>query len=203
MLTLLTRPVWATLACISLSWALFSPDAVANTQTEEPVQVLMKTTMGDIVIELNTQKAPLTCANFLSYIDKAFYNNTIFHRVMPNFMIQGGGFTPDMKKKSTGRPIKNEWKNGLKNNRGTIAMARLGRRPDSATTQFFINVQNNPGLDRPRDGAGYAVFGKVIVGLEVVDRIRAVKTKRLGPHQNLPKEPVIIVKVMRLKTTDD
>ena len=124
--------------------------------------------------------------NFLAYAEKGHYNGTIFHRVIANFMIQGGGFTPDMDQKPTDPPIKNEWQNGLSNTRGTLAMARLGRQPDSATAQFFINVANNSFLDEPRDGAGYAVFAKVIAGMDVVDAIKAVPTATKGPHGDVP-----------------
>ncbi len=164
--------------------------------------VLMKTSLGEIVLELNREKAPISVKNFLSYTDKEFYDGTIFHRVMSTFMIQGGGFTEDMQKKPTDPPIQNEWKNGLKNVRGSIAMARLGRQPDSATGQFFINVKDNYGLDQPRDGAGYAVFGKVVAGMDVVEAIRVVPTTRKGPYGNLPTEPVVIQKVTRLPEDD-
>ena len=160
--------------------------------------VKMQTSLGDIVIELNRQKAPVTCENFMRYVNKGFYNGTIFHRVIPNFMIQGGGFTSDMQKKEADPPIRNEWTNGLKNTRGSIAMARLGGRPDSATCEFFINVQHNPGLDHPRDGAGYAVFGHVVEGLEVVDRIKVVRTTFRGASRDVPTEPVVIKQIVGL-----
>ncbi len=166
------------------------------------VYVLMKTGLGEIVLQLNREKAPITVKNFLSYTDKEFYHGTIFHRVMSTFMIQGGGFTEDVKKKPTDPPIKNEGKNGLKNVRGSIAMARLPRQPDSATGQFFINVADNSMLDQPRDGAGYAVFGKVVAGMKVVDAIRVVPTTRKGRFANLPTEPVVIEKVTRLSKDD-
>jgi peptidyl-prolyl cis-trans isomerase A (cyclophilin A) len=166
---------------------------------EPPAHVLMTTSMGEIVIELDRARAPVSCANFLSYVDKGFYSGTIFHRVMPTFMIQGGGFTSDMVQKPTDPAITNEWRNGLKNVRGTIAMARLGGNPDSATSQFFINVVNNSGLDQPqRDGAAYAVFGRVLAGMQTVDAIRAVTTGNRGSHQNVPIEPVLIERVNRL-----
>ena len=166
------------------------------------VYVLMKTSLGEIVLELNREKAPISVKNFLSYTDKKFYDGTIFHRVMSTFMIQGGGFTEDMQKKPTDPPIKNEWKNGLKNVRGSIAMARLPRQPDTATAQFYINVKDNYGLDQPSDGAGYAVFGKVVAGMKVVEAIRDVATTRKGPFANLPTEPVVIEKVTRLSKDD-
>ncbi|MFN0012457.1 MAG: peptidylprolyl isomerase [Phycisphaerales bacterium] len=161
------------------------------------VQVKMTTSMGDIVIELNETKAPISTKNFLNYVDKGAYNGTIFHRVMETFMIQGGGFGPDMKQKPTDPPIKNEWQNGLKNAKYTVAMARTAV-ADSATSQFFINVVDNPGLDSARDGAAYAVFGRVISGTEVVDKIKTVKTGTKGGHQNVPLEPVTIVSVARV-----
>ncbi len=163
----------------------------------------LETTLGDIVLELDGQKAPATVKNFLGYVDSGFYNGTIFHRVMSNFMIQGGGYTPEMDEKKEGLqpPIKNEWQNGLKNVRGSIAMARLGNQPDSATCQFFINVVDNPALDQPRDGAAYAVFGKVIAGMDTVDKIHNTE---VGTHPKLPmgavvpKTPVIIKAAKRL-----
>ncbi len=167
------------------------PVAVAD--TTNPI-VLMKTSMGDIKLELNTQKAPKTVANFLAYVQDSFYNGTIFHRVISNFMIQGGGFTLDMKEKETKPPIVNEAGNGLKNLRGTIAMARTSD-VNSATSQFFINVVDNAFLDHkdetPR-GFGYAVFGKVIEEMDVVDKIKAVKTTTKGHYKDVPVKPVII-----------
>ena len=167
---------------------------------EAVAYVKLTTTMGDIVLELNREKAPISVENFLKYVEAKHYDGTIFHRVIPTFMIQGGGFTSDMEQLQTEAPIKNEWQNGLSNVRGTIAMARRGNQPDSATNQFFINVQDNAGLDLPRDGAGYAVFGKVIAGMDTVDAIRIVPTTdreakgRVGapPMQNVPVEPVVI-----------
>lgn len=167
------------------------------------VYVLMQTSMGDIVIELNREKAPITVKNFLSYTDKKYYDGTIFHRVISRFMIQGGGFTEGMKKKAVDKPIKNEWKNGLKNVDGSIAMARLGRQPDSATAQFFINVKDNASLDMPRDGAGYAVFGKVVAGMKVVRKIesseKVIKNRR---PTSVPVETIFIKKITRI-TEDD
>lgn len=173
--------------------------AEPETKETQPVTVRLETSMGNIDIELNQEKAPITVENFLKYVDDGFYNDTIFHRVIPNFMVQGGGFTEDMTQKPTRPGIKNEWKNGLSNTRGTVAMARLGRQPDSATAQFFINVANNTFLDEPRDGAGYAVFGKVTEeSMEVVDKIRQVRTGNRGPHGDVPVEPVVIKKASRL-----
>ncbi len=157
--------------------------------------VKLTTSRGSITIELDPVKAPISTENFLSYVKAGNYDGTIFHRVISNFMIQGGGFTPEMAKKPTNKPIKNEWQNGLKNTRGTIAMARLGGDPNSATNQFFINVVDNGFLDRPQpDGAAYAVFGKVTAGLDVVDAIRQVKTGTKHGHGDVPVEPVTITK---------
>ena len=154
--------------------------------------VEMQTSMGRIVIELDSAKAPKTVENFLKYAGDGFYNDTIFHRVIDGFMIQGGGFSKTMEQKPTGSPIQNEAGNGLKNGRGTIAMARRGD-PHSATSQFFINHKDNSGqLDYPLNGGGYAVFGKVTQGIEVVDRIAKVATGNVSMHQNVPLEPVVI-----------
>jgi cyclophilin family peptidyl-prolyl cis-trans isomerase len=162
-------------------------------------RVKLETTLGDIVIELDAEKAPISTANFLSYVDSGFYAGTIFHRVIDGFMIQGGGFTPDMKQKKTQPTIKNEWRNGLKNVRGAVAMARLGGDADSASSQFFINVADNGFLDRPQpDGAAYAAFGMVVEGLDVVDKVRVVKTGTKAGHQDVPKEPVSILKATRV-----
>jgi cyclophilin family peptidyl-prolyl cis-trans isomerase len=165
-----------------------------------PAYVKMVTSLGDITLELNRAKAPVSTANFLKYVDKKFYDGTIFHRVIPDFMIQGGGFTPDMTQKRGEAPIKNEWQNGLKNARGSIAMARTSD-PDSATSQFFINVKDNGFLDQARDGAAYAVFGKVVEGMATVDKIKAVATTDKGPYQNVPETAVVIKSARRL--TDD
>lgn len=148
--------------------------------------------MGDIVVQLDPARAPRTVENFLSYVKDGHYDGTVFHRVIDGFMIQGGGFTPEMQQKPTKAPIKLEADNGLKNDKYTIAMARTGN-PDSATSQFFINVVNNDMLNAPKpDGHGYAVFGKVVEGTEVVDKIKAVATGNRGPHQNVPTTPVLI-----------
>ena len=154
--------------------------------------VEMQTSMGKIVIELNAEKAPKTVENFVQYAKNGFYEGTIFHRVIEGFMIQGGGFTKDMDQKSTRDPIPNEANNGLKNERGTISMARRGD-PNSATAQFFINHKDNSSqLDYPLNGGGYAVFGKVTQGMEVVDQIAKVATTNQSMHQNVPQEPVLI-----------
>jgi cyclophilin family peptidyl-prolyl cis-trans isomerase len=156
------------------------------------VKVALETSKGTIELELDAEKAPISTANFVNYVKKGHYDGTIFHRVISNFMIQGGGFSADMSQKSTDAPIQNESKNGLKNVKGSIAMARTSA-PNSATAQFFINVQDNANLDYPSfDGFGYAVFGKVSKGLEVVEAIRVVETTNKGPHQNVPVDPIVI-----------
>ena len=157
-------------------------------------QVEMKTSMGVIKLELNEEKAPKTVANFLAYVKSGQYKNTVFHRVIPNFMIQGGGFTADMTEKPTRGPIKNEADNGLKNDIGTIAMARTSD-PQSASAQFFINVNNNDFLNftsPDQRGYGYAVFGKVVSGMDIVNKIVTVPTADRGMHQNVPKMPIVI-----------
>lgn len=157
--------------------------------------VRLKTTEGDIVLQLDAAKAPKTVANFLEYVKSGHYDGTIFHRVIDGFMIQGGGMTPDMKEKKTRSPIALESRNGLSNTRGTIAMARTVV-PDSATSQFFINVKDNPRLDAAQspDGNGYAVFGKVIEGMDVVDKIRKVPTTTRPPHGDVPVQAIVIKK---------
>ncbi len=164
----------------------------------QPVDVVMKTSKGDMTIRLNPEQAPVTVKNFLTYVDKGFYKGLVFHRVMPGFMIQGGGMTADMSQKPTGAPIKNESDNGLRNSRGTIAMARTAN-PDSATSQFFINLVNNEFLNNRPGRPGYAVFGELIKGQEVMDAIASVKTGNRGPHANVPVEPVFILAVERVK----
>ncbi|HET9821868.1 MAG TPA: peptidylprolyl isomerase [Burkholderiaceae bacterium] len=158
-------------------------------------KVKLATSMGDIVVELDREKAPKTVDNFLEYVKAGHYDGTVFHRVIENFMIQGGGMKADMSEKPTRAPIPLESRNGLSNVRGTIAMART-MDPNSATAQFFINVKDNPFLDQPnsRDGNGYAVFGKVLAGMDVVDKIKAVPIGDRGMHQNVPLSPVTIKK---------
>lgn len=153
--------------------------------------VVLSTSHGDITLELLADKAPVTVENFLSYVDDGFFDDTVFHRVIPDFMIQGGGFTKDMRQKSTKSPIKNEADNGVKNARGTIAMARTSD-IHSATAQFFINLKDNAFLDHGSRDFGYAVFGRVTDGMDVVDKIAGVKTGRHGPHADVPAEPVVI-----------
>ena len=160
------------------------------------MKVKLTTSMGPIVIELDSAKAPVSAENFLKYVDAGHYDGTIFHRVIDGFMVQGGGFTKDMQQKPTQAPIKNEGANGLKNDNYTVAMARTGVR-DSATSQFFINVKDNEFLNYTGEnpqGWGYAVFGKVVEGKDVVDKIKKVATSNTGMHQNVPTAPVMIEK---------
>jgi cyclophilin family peptidyl-prolyl cis-trans isomerase len=161
-----------------------------------PMKVKLTTSMGPIVIELDKAKAPVSTENFVKYVEAGHYTGTIVNRVIPNFMIQGGGFTKDMQQKPTQAPIKNEGTNGLKNDNYTVAMARTGVR-DSATSQFFINIKDNDFLNYTGEnpqGWGYAVFGKVVEGKDVVDKIKAVATSNSGMHQNVPTAPVVIEK---------
>ena len=168
----------------------------ASEEKNENPEIILETTKGKIVLQLDAKKAPVTVSNFKDYVESGHYDGTIFHRVIPGFMIQGGGFTPDMRQKPVKDPIKNEADNGLKNKRGTIAMARTPT-PHSATAQFFINTEDNSFLDhKSKDikGWGYAVFGKVIEGMDVVDSIASVKTGIKGGHRDVPVEPVVILK---------
>ena len=168
--------------------AVFNQTAMAA----DAPHVSIKTTMGDIVMELYPDKAPKSVANFIQYVKEGHYNGTIFHRVIGDFMIQGGGFDKNMQQKPTRAPIENEAKNGLKNDPYSVAMARTGN-PHSATSQFFINVENNAALDYPsQDGWGYCVFGKVIKGMDIVDKIKRVAVANKGIYGNVPIEPVVI-----------
>ncbi len=172
-----------------------APQAQTPKQGGSPV-VVFETDQGSITIQLDAEKAPKTVENFLSYVDAGHYDGTIFHRVMPGFMIQAGGFTVDMQEKSTRAPIRNEADNGLLNSRGTLAMARLSD-PNSATAQFFINLSDNVFLNHGARDFGYAVFGRVTSGMDVVDKIAAVPTGSRGMHQNVPTEPVVIQRARR------
>ena len=178
-------------------FALFLCCTMQSSQSStqgKPTMVKLHTNMGVITLQLDAEKAPNTVKNFLEYVNSGFYTNTIFHRVIANFMIQGGGFEPGMKQKKTNAPIKNEARNGLRNDKYTIAMARTGD-PHSATAQFFINVKDNGFLNYPgQDGWGYCVFGKVVEGTDVVDAIRNVKTGNRGGFQDVPLEDVVITK---------
>ncbi|MBQ7252424.1 MAG: peptidyl-prolyl cis-trans isomerase [Kiritimatiellae bacterium] len=207
------RTLLSLLSALALSLAAFADGepapapsaaddpAAAPAPQENPMQkVLVKTTKGDFTVALDAAKAPLTVANFLAYVDEGFYAGTIFHRVIDGFMIQGGGFTRDMQQKPTHAPVKNEAANGLKNKRGTIAMARTSV-VDSATAQFFINVVDNGFLDfraPTLQGFGYCVFGEVVDGMDAVDAIRAVRTGRAGYMTDVPVEPVEILSVERI-----
>ncbi|AQR71890.1 peptidylprolyl isomerase [Janthinobacterium sp. LM6] len=174
--------------------------AAPATAVDPTPHVALKTSMGEIVLELDQEKAPKSVANFLQYVNSGYYKGTVFHRVIDGFMIQGGGFDKNMKQKPTKAPIRNEAQNGLQNVTYSIAMARTGD-PHSATAQFFINVNDNGPLDYPgRDGFGYTVFGKVVSGMEVVDKIKAVPVADKGPHQNVPVTPVVIESATLLKT---
>lgn len=193
------------LAGVSLALFLLQapvPPAPAVTTPSRPGPdgpvVVLETSMGTIRIGLHQGKAPISTANFLQYVKARHYDGTIFHRVIPTFMVQGGGMNPDMTEKPSKPPIKNESRNGLRNARGTVAMARTND-PDSATAQFFINVKENHALDFGMRGAGYAVFGEVIEGMDVVDKIRAVRTASRGGHDDVPVTPVIL-KTARVET---
>jgi len=183
------------LSAIALTATVFAIPGLAQAQSK----VQLKTSMGDIVVELNDAKAPKSAANFLQYVRDKHYDGTVFHRVIDGFMIQGGGMDANLSEKPTRAAIPLEAGNGLKNDRGTIAMARTGN-PNSATSQFFINVVNNDMLNAPKpDGYGYTVFGKVIKGMDVVDKIRAVATGNRGMHQNVPTTQVTILSATEIK----
>jgi cyclophilin family peptidyl-prolyl cis-trans isomerase len=201
------RIVLASLVAAALPLAAFAqapaPAAAAPSSASSctqkgnaPMKVKLTTSMGPIVIQLDKEKAPASVENFVKYVEAGTYNGTIFHRVIPDFMVQGGGFTKDMQQKPTQAPIKNEGSNGLKNDNYTVAMARTGVR-DSATSQFFINVKDNAFLNYSGEspqGWGYAVFGKVVEGQDTVDKIKKVPTGNKGMYQNVPNEPVVIEK---------
>ena len=153
-----------------------------------------QTSLGSFMVELHTQDAPISCKNFLDYVAAGHFDGTVFHRVIPNFVIQGGGMTPDLQQKKTRPPIRNEASNGLKNRRGSLSMARTDN-PDSATSQFFVNLKDNAFLDAGRGNAGYAVFAHVMQGMDVVDKIGAVATGSRGHHEDVPVEPVVLESV--------
>jgi len=190
---------WKSLAAAA-ALATLALASTARAEGKNPM-VLMSTSMGDVKIELDAEKAPITVQNFLAYVNDKFYDGTVFHRVIPNFMIQGGGFDAAMQQKPTKAAIKNEAGNGLKNTTGTLAMARTNV-VDSATAQFFINVKDNAFLDHKNEtpaGFGYAVFGKVVTGMDVVRKIEQVQTATKGGHENVPVEPVVIKSITVVK----
>jgi peptidyl-prolyl cis-trans isomerase A (cyclophilin A) len=188
----ISRRAWHGMLAVLLLASM--PLTAAWAQNPAP-RVSLETSLGVIVLELDAEKAPVTVANFIQYVREGHYDGTIFHRVISNFMIQGGGFTPNMQQKPTRAPIPLESRNGLRNTTGTIAMART-QVPDSATAQFFINVKDNDFLDQAnsRDGHGYTVFGRVVSGMDVVEKIRTVPTSRRGMHSDVPVTPVTIIK---------
>ncbi len=178
---------------------LMLASSLSITHAADAPRVLLKTSMGEMVVELNPEKAPKTVENFLQYVKSGHYSGTIFHRVIENFMIQGGGFDKDMKQKPADAKVENEAKNGLKNDAYTVAMARTSD-PHSASAQFFINTKDNDFLNYPgQDGWGYTVFGKVVKGKEVVDKIKAVPTANSGMHGNVPTTPVVIQSISLAK----
>jgi peptidyl-prolyl cis-trans isomerase A (cyclophilin A) len=199
--TLTRRAALISAACALLATSTLlaqplAPAPTAPTPAVEAPVVRLETSLGNITVRLDPERAPISVANFLSYVDSGFYSGTIFHRVISNFMIQGGGFTPEMTQKEPQRSIPLEVGKGLSNMEGTIAMARTSD-PNSATSQFFINVKHNRQLDTL--GGGYAVFGQVIEGMDVVNKIRYVPTGRKGMHGDVPTEPVIIKSATRVK----
>lgn len=186
------RTLVAAAALVSLT--MFSSSVMVSSAIAAPAattHVLLTTSEGNIELALDNQKAPVSVKNFVEYVNSGFYNGTTFHRVIPGFMVQGGGFVDEMKQKATNPPIKNEADNGLRNVRGTIAMARTAEK-DSATSQFFINVADNAFLDHGQRDFGYAVFGKVVKGMDVADKISQVQTSNVGPYQNVPSKPIVI-----------
>ena len=178
---------------VTLCALLFASSLAA---AENP-RVLITTSLGEIEVELDAQKAPISVENFLAYVDKGYYDDTQFHRVIPGVMVQGGGFDGQMRQKSTAAPIRNEADNGLRNERGTLAMART-QAVHSATSQFFINLTDNAFLDHGSRDFGYAVFGRVTKGMEVVDQIAKVPTGSRAGHQDVPRQPILIVTARRL-----
>ena len=174
--------------------------SVSEAAADNP-RVVMETSMGTMVIELYPEKAPITVKNFIEYIDAGFYDGTIFHRVIPGFVLQGGGFDAEMVKKKNRAPIKNEADNGLRNLRATLSMARTSQ-INSATSQFFINLKNNSNLDHGDHGFGYAVFAKVVKGISVIDKMAGVKTTTKGHYRDVPAEPVFITSARREKAVE-
>jgi cyclophilin family peptidyl-prolyl cis-trans isomerase len=192
-------------SAFALLATLLVPLAAPADPAGDHPRVRLTTSLGTIELELEARRAPQTVASFLGYVDSGFYNGTIFHRVIPGFMIQGGGFTPGMQQKPTGAPVRNEADNGLKNVAGSVAMARTPD-PHSASAQFFINTVDNPFLDhraKTAEGWGYAVFGKVTRGMDVVKKIEAVASGRAGMHQNVPLKDVLITKAELVRAAGD
>ena len=184
------------LILLCMPYTVCSAEPPQKNSAADKTVVVLTTSLGDITLELYPDKAPVSVKNFLAYVDAHFYDGTIFHRVIPSFMIQGGGFTQDMQQKQTSAPIKNEADNGLKNSRGSIAMARTSE-INSATSQFFINLADNSFLDHMVRDYGYAVFGRVTGGMDIVDKVAGVATGTVKMHQNVPREPVIIKSAIR------
>ena len=194
------KPVWRHFHLFVFSLSIIMCCSVfvahANQQMENKIMIKLSTSMGEITLELDGENAPITVENFLSYVDIGHYDNTIFHRVIPGFVIQGGGLVSGMQEKKTGTPIQNEADNGLKNLTSTICMARTND-PHSATSQFFINLKDNHFLDhteKTESGWGYAVFGRVVSGMDVVEKIAAVETGNVGHHSDVPLEDVVLEK---------
>jgi cyclophilin family peptidyl-prolyl cis-trans isomerase len=191
----------AVLALLVILPAVPVPGFAEEEKMDSNPMVLVKTSLGDFTVELYEKEAPISVKNFLSYVDKKFYDGTIFHRIIPTFVLQGGGFTADMMKKATAPPIKNEADNGLKNKKGTLSMARTSD-INSATSQFFINLKNNDALDhkdKTTPGYGYAVFGMVVDGWEVCEKIKKVKTTTKGQYKDVPVKPVVIESIRRIE----
>lgn len=174
--------------------SMAAPDATAG---EDRPRVQVVTSVGEFTIELYPDRAPVTVENFLRYVDEEFYHNTTFHRIIADFVVQGGGFNPDKTRKETHEPIRNEADNGLKNERGTVAMARI-KDVDSATSQFFINLADNHVLDHSENDFGYAVFGRVVEGMEIAERIGGVPTVKHGPHRDQPRMTVVLKRALRV-----
>jgi len=189
---------FASILTPAIAFLILLPGCSAASEKEKETSpvVILNTSLGEIKIELDAEKAPVSVENFLGYVDDGFYDGTVFHRVIPGFMIQGGGMNADMGPKQTKASIKNEADNGLENTRGTLAMARTAAK-DSATAQFFINLKDNDFLNHGTRDFGYAVFARVVEGMDVVDKIAAVPTSNKGMHQNVPAEPVLIVSARR------
>lgn len=193
---MLRKLAGSVLVAVGLVLSAVFPAVAADQAKGDQPMVVFSTNYGDFTLELYPDKAPITVENFLSYVDSGFYDGTIFHRVIPGFVIQGGGFTEDMQQKPTEAPIKNEADNGLKNERGTLSMARTSD-INSATSQFFVNLKDNAFLDHGSRDFGYAVFAKVVEGMDVIDKIAAVPTGNRAGHQDVPNEPVVVKSAAR------